>query len=382
MQRDTNATPALGYHYAPIDYAVSGVRINGTLTLGSGVAVASFQSYYDVGFLAAGIDTLGVAGVQLTSVGTALTHNQICQYAAVQEQPILWGSGPFKYAVPVVISGSGFAGSSPAVLYGRFTDFDGLAGLGSVATFAASSPGGVQIGGGDPVELNLRDCRVGPGWLVGYTYQGTDTNICINNLFDRGGIEISDFDGDSPVTMQNNLVHNGYVTFDNEVQTYTWTVENKFFDNTTLSPGSGGLSQDHNGYWNTTQLTPTNGNDVVVTNFIYASGPLGNYYQVSTNLLYRGSTTAATMGLYHYTVQTNLVTGVEVAEGTNTVSLGFHYVAVDQYGNPLDSNGDGIADYLEDANGNGIYDAGDLGDWQGLNLKVLISRPRNGSILP
>jgi len=83
------------------------------------------------------------------------------------------------------------------------------------------------------------------------------------------------------------------------------------------------------------------------------------------------------LGLYHYTVQTN-----EVVEGTNTVSIGFHYVATDAYGNPLDSNGDGIPDYLEDANGNGIYDTGDLGDWQNLNLHVIITRPRNGSTLP
>ena len=69
-------------------------------------------------------------------------------------------------------------------------------------------------------------------------------------------------------------------------------------------------------------------------------------------------------------------------EGTNIVSIGYHYVALDQYGNPLDSNGGGIPDYLEDANGNGIYDAGDLGDWQNFNLKVLITRPRNGSLLP
>jgi hypothetical protein len=119
-----------------------------------------------------------------------------------------------------------------------------------------------------------------------------------------------------------------------------------------------------------------------MTSFVYANGPLGNFYQVSTNLLYKGSTTAATMDLYHYTVQTNLVAGAEVAEATNTVTIGFHYVAVDQYGNPLDSNGDGIANYLEDANGNGLFDSGDLGDWQNLNFKVIITRPRNGSALP
>ena len=46
-------------------------------------------------------------------------------------------------------------------------------------------------------------------------------------------------------------------------------------------------------------------------------------------------------------------------------SLGYHYVALgNANGLPLDSNGDGIPDYLEDSNGNGKYDVGiDLGDW-------------------
>ena len=46
------------------------------------------------------------------------------------------------------------------------------------------------------------------------------------------------------------------------------------------------------------------------------------------------------------------------------VDIGYHYVATDAYGNPLDSNGNGIPDYLEDANGDGMFDAGDLADWQ------------------
>ena len=53
-----------------------------------------------------------------------------------------------------------------------------------------------------------------------------------------------------------------------------------------------------------------------------------------------------------------------VIEGANTVSIGYHYVAVDGNGNPLDSNGNGIPDYLEDANGNGVFDTGDPSDWR------------------
>ena len=66
------------------------------------------------------------------------------------------------------------------------------------------------------------------------------------------------------------------------------------------------------------------------------------------------------------------------------MDIGYHYVATDAYGNPLDSNGDGIPDYLEDVNGNGLVDSGEIG-WNvvgDLGLKVLITRPKNGGILP
>ncbi len=41
------------------------------------------------------------------------------------------------------------------------------------------------------------------------------------------------------------------------------------------------------------------------------------------------------------------------------VDIGYHYVALDTNGVPVDTDGDGLADYLEDRNGNGIYDGGD-----------------------
>jgi len=74
----------------------------------------------------------------------------------------------------------------------------------------------------------------------------------------------------------------------------------------------------------------------------------------------------------------------QVPETNSIVDIGYHYVATDAYGNPLDTNGDGIPDYLEDANGNGLIDSGEIG-WNivgDLGLKVLIFSPRNGNNLP
>jgi hypothetical protein len=41
------------------------------------------------------------------------------------------------------------------------------------------------------------------------------------------------------------------------------------------------------------------------------------------------------------------------------VDIGYHYVALNTNGVPLDSNGDGIPDYIEDANGDGVVDSGE-----------------------
>jgi hypothetical protein len=121
---------------------------------------------------------------------------------------------------------------------------------------------------------------------------------------------------------------------------------------------------------------------------------LGSYYQTNTSpLIYAGSRLAATAGLYHYTETTNLVNGLEVPDGANTVSIGYHYVATDPNGNPLDANGDGIPDYLEDSNGDGNYEASDLANWQGVanaggtvtlsgGLSVFICEPKGAACIP
>jgi len=72
------------------------------------------------------------------------------------------------------------------------------------------------------------------------------------------------------------------------------------------------------------------------------------------------------VGLYQYTTQTN-----QTKEAFTPVDVGFHYVAVDGNGNPIDTNGDTIPDYLEDANGDGYADNGET-DWM-----IMLTDPRN-----
>jgi hypothetical protein len=65
--------------------------------------------------------------------------------------------------------------------------------------------------------------------------------------------------------------------------------------------------------------------------------------------------------LYHFTVLTNQTKAGLLGNGQ--VSIGYHYVAVDANGNPVDTDGDGMPDYGEDSNGNGLFNVGDLSDW-------------------
>jgi hypothetical protein len=81
---------------------------------------------------------------------------------------------------------------------------------------------------------------------------------------------------------------------------------------------------------------------------------LGAYYQATNSpLINKGSTTADQLGLYQYTVTTNLINGLEIKETNSIVDLGYHYVAVNSNGIPICTSGDGIPDYLADVNGNG-----------------------------
>lgn len=142
----------------------------------------------------------------------------------------------------------------------------------------------------------------------------------------------------------------------------------------------------YNAYINcTNRLQPTNAFDIVTNTLAYQTGPLGNFYQPSNSpLINTGSITADLVGLYHYTVMTNMLGDWEIKETNSVVDIGYHYVAVDNNGNPIDTDSDGIPDYLEDANGNGLVDSAET-DWQSSadpGLQIWITEPKQNSVLP
>jgi hypothetical protein len=110
-------------------------------------------------------------------------------------------------------------------------------------------------------------------------------------------------------------------------------------------------------------MTPTNASDKVLSSIAYQSGRFGRWYQPTNSaLVNQGSlANAGAAGLYHHTVH-----ATQAKEGTSQVDIGYHYIAVDGFGNPMDTDGDGAPDFSEDRDGDGTADAGE-GNWQSYN---------------
>jgi len=339
-QRDTNI-PDVGYHYEPIDWAVSALAItNATLTLTNGVAVATFG---DIGLWLR-------ERSRLVSEGTALARNHISRYNTVQEQSTNWANGSVTGNVSInpYINGTNYPTAEI-----RFTDFDGL----SAGGWHLYMDDGHWVFG----TLTLRDCTFNSARVVFAGAAGAVLSLN-NNLFERVNNEFTHF---PQIDCYNNLFKGGTNFFERYATAGTWTVRDNSFDGCQLANEGESITHSHNAYIAmSTQLSPTNASDKVLSSFSYASGALGRYYQVSTNLYDAGSrTNAALAGLYHHTVKTS-----QAKETNSTVDIGFHYVAVDGNGVPVDTDGDGLPDYFEDRNGNGTYDSGSgETDWQSSN---------------
>jgi hypothetical protein len=339
--RDTQAAPDLGYHYDPIDYLVDQWAItNAALTLTNGVAIA----------------TCNEAGVQLkdgsaiTSIGSPVFPNWFVRYSSVQEQPISL-KGTNSGGITVLPS---YISTMPSAQY-RFTKFACPAGGGNhLYDYAASSYS----------NLLVQDCEF---WSGANTLGGTNGGVLTlkNNLFARSVINAS---GNGSLSLSNTLAWGVSLVQLNPLSTNMWYAFNNDFDSCNIINSR--LTNGYNAYLNCSgRLQPTNVNDVVQAgSLLYQSGSLGTFYQPANSpLIHKGSTTADKVGLYHYTVTTN-----QVVEGTNTVSIGYHYVAVDTNGIPLSMPRDGIPDYLADANGNGLDDCGET-PWD----IAILTQPQN-----
>jgi hypothetical protein len=177
----------------------------------------------------------------------------------------------------------------------------------------------------------------------------------------------------------NNLFRGGWLLVEPVVNgaAGAWGFENNFFDKIVFSQNADqSLDHNYNGYWpclstelytgQRDRLVHRSGSSVEVHDVEltsaphYTSGLLGyeyNFYQDDTSLTSlhnAGRTSAADLGLYHYTTR---ATSQAKEADSSAVDIGLHYVALDPTSKlPKDSDfsaQDGIPDYVENWHGDG-----------------------------
>jgi hypothetical protein len=355
-QRDTDI-PDLGYHYSPLDYVANGRVITNTLVLTNGVALGTYgaSSSYGVSISGSG---------KLVSQGLPNNLNYIVRYNTVQEQSTTnWSATTVAPSVSLA--------SATASAQCRFTGWSTPAGNGDHVNSVVS--GNLHA---------FTDCQFRGGKLTFDPGSAALTNC----LFERVSATLRDEGENDFFYLYNDLFKGGTVSY-KIIGSGFGVAHDNLFDFTTISKGGGSdsFTCSHNGYVTNKNKFTASGTDVILTNApVYLTGYLGNYYYPTNDgmlstLTNAGSRLASAATLYHYTCFTN-----QQKEASTTVDIGFHYVATDSNGQPIDTDADGTPDYLEDANGNGAVDSGET-DWNSasdLGLKVLITRPRSSSNLP
>lgn len=324
-QRDTDA-PDIGYHYDPIDYIVNGVSLSARLILTNGVVLANYG-----GSATSGLQ-IGSGG-RLLSAGLAQSLNWLVRYSNVQEQwKSDWSSGTVAY----LVSGAG------SEVTCRFTGFSLPSGLGYHLWAEYGS-----------ALVSLINCQFTGGKfdVVGQPAALT------NNLWERVALDLSDDSCDVNRYVYNNLFRVGSVHLQ-ESGYGTRIMRDNFFDQAVIYQDGTWTEEDYNGYvTGFNRLSPNQTTDKVISAAGYLTGKLGIYYYnltpMGTLIDADDTRSPATAGLFQYTVKAI----ANSKEGTDSyptkLDLGFHYVGTDSNGNPLDYDGDGIPDYIEDAKGDG-----------------------------
>jgi len=331
VQVDTNNGPDLGFHYDPVDFAVSQCIVSNTiLTVTNGAIIASYGQ--------SGVQLVG--GGQLVSIGTPLIPNLFVRGVSVQEQPYAGTNGILADA----------SGTATALF--RFTKFTCPAVSGYDLYHAGTSIFG---------NLDVQNCE----FLGGANDLSGSTNVSKvtfkNNLFWRSSLNASNTSTQASLFLTNNTFWGTAVTL-KQPSGGLWSAYNNNFDSSTVN---GTLTNGYNAYLNTSgRLFPTNAPNIIsATNLAYQSGSLGGFYlPLNSPLINAGNTNANLLGLYQYTVQTN-----QAKDANSMVDIGYHYVALNTNGYPLVSGGNGIPDYIGDPNG--------LSNW--LSAPAIIVQPSN-----
>lgn len=390
--RYVSGAPDLGYYYPVLDYTVGTVFIEATsVTIAPGTAVGvryeqtppepvppwlyGFPGPANCGFLV-------WENSSLVSHGTPNSHNVMTAVRLVQEGP--FDSASFNVALVGDFEGEPFIDMPPQLSF-RFCDFSFAANdcdfaVGALTEVPFRFPGSAN----STVYWSVRDCTtrggqclVTPPYSPDYFF-GAGAISWVNSVFDRVSIILVPTyyfeDGAINVDLQfqayNNLVHGGTMLFgSNPSSAGDWVIRDNLFDTVTnwqdldYNPNNPTgppppLDHDYNSYWQTDEFgwkpfgTP---HDQIVLNATppYQSGPFGNYYLPPGTLNVDSTRTTAQATLSKYTTRYD-----QVADGAN-VTIGLHYVATASGASmvPKSSGGDGVPDYVADADGDGITDS-------------------------
>ncbi|MGH7976701.1 MAG: immunoglobulin domain-containing protein, partial [Limisphaerales bacterium] len=384
--RYTNGAPDIGYYYDALDYTVAGMTNFGTITVLPGTAVGFRQD----------LNTSTYWGFTLREESSFVSHG-------TPTKPIVFADAQWvqeQYADPCyslfVPNFEGATNDAAPVMDFRFCNFYPAANWYEV--WAGQDQNSDYMASYDSVvNWTMRDCNLFGGWItlgepdngnffgIPYnTFYGVGSVTWNNNLFENELVNVQPsyywYDGTINVDMafsaHNNLLHGGYlVTASQTSSSGNWTFEDNMFDKVNFyQDASLPLDYDYNGYWpltaaeldsgytNQFQVTTTgdgftDGGNEQLLDYAppYVAGAFGDYYLSSATELYEaGSQTAGAAGLAQYTVFANQTKDA----ASSPVNIGLHYVAATN-NVPVDSDGDGIPDYVEDANGNGTVDAGE-----------------------
>jgi hypothetical protein len=401
VARYTNGPPDCGYHYPALDYTVAWITNWGTITVLPGTAIGfrnEYSAVHDVwtwwGFdlrEGSAFVSRGFPDRPTTFVDVQFVQEQLTSPCIAAFMPDYWpGGGPNVNVAPTLdLRFSRFyAHPNWYHVWGGYDE--GFIGY-------AATPASL-------LYWTMRDCELhggrvnlgnpDDGWFFGAPwdyYYGAGVVSWFNNLFENVSINLDPtyywVDGatvncDMQIEARNNLVRWG-LWFHLEPIPATagnWVFKDNLFDKVNFVQNTNTpIEFDYNGYWPLTQeelnwlwyyypwyaansgqlLATTNGGgsheSVLTAPPPYEAGPLGKYYLPFTALYHAGSRTVAEAGLWQYTTRADQTKAGEESPPGHNVDIGLHYVAVTNL-QPRDTDGDEVADYVEDANGNGTVE--------------------------
>lgn len=387
----------LGYHYPVVDYVVNGVTVNSaTLNIEQGTVLACQGYPFPWGIRLNPGGRLNVNGVPTNRV--VFAHLE-----AVQESPfwnlqpwgptITWRELYFPNGIPTPYP-------EAKVLY---ADFPTLCGgwnghLWPINNYLSLSYSIIS-------SLTIDGCLFQGGGLLyddggpqgrSFTVRNTVFDRCYVGIYDTGGFAAY-FDQpeySSTIRAANNLFYQGPTIFfpvPGDGAGTNWIFTDNVFDNVLFYDSWGvwngpvgvnhhnayvGMASIPNGANRLTPAAPTT-TDPDLLSLTYDLGLLGKFYlpATATNLLARGSRSAAAAGEYHFTPLAN-----NQKEAAGQASIGPHFLALAAGGIP-DSNGDGVPDFLADLNGDGLEGLDEV-PWHSTNSSSLaILSPPSNSIL-